>query len=77
MIQSPDAGYPMPGPKEEHAAPNSRPGMRRFLFFLRRFWWIPLLALILSLGLAVGYIKYRMPLNFISSASMAWETEKT
>ncbi len=65
----------MSGPMEDYAAPGTPGGARRFLFFLRRFWWVPLLTLILALGTAAVYIRYWMPPNFISSASM-WETEK-
>jgi capsular exopolysaccharide synthesis family protein len=65
----------MPDPKEDHAAPRSHSAARRFVFFLRKFWWIPLLTVVLGLGTAGYYIYYRMPPNFISGASM-WETEK-
>jgi capsular exopolysaccharide synthesis family protein len=60
---------------EECAAPNSRFTPRRFVFFLRKFWWVPLLTVVLALGLSIAYIWYLMPPNFISNASM-WETEK-
>jgi polysaccharide biosynthesis transport protein len=75
MIPSSDAGYPMAGPMEEYAAPASPTGARRVVYFLRKFWWVPLLTMILALGGAVSYIRYWALPHFVSSASM-WEQEK-
>jgi capsular exopolysaccharide synthesis family protein len=49
-------------------------GARRFLVFLRKYWWIPVLTLMLGIGGAVAYIYWTPPV-FVSSAAM-WETEK-
>lgn len=48
-------------------------GLRR-LAFLRRYWWIPVLALAAALGGALGYLRV-MPPTFVSEARL-WETEK-
>jgi capsular exopolysaccharide synthesis family protein len=65
----------MQEPMEESAAPNSVVGIGRIVFFLRRFWWVPMITLILALGAAGAYVRYWAPPQYVSSASM-WETEK-
>jgi polysaccharide biosynthesis transport protein len=47
---------------------------KRFLVFLRRFWWIPLLTLLLASAGAVAFILWRPPV--FNSTSIMWETEK-
>jgi capsular exopolysaccharide synthesis family protein len=47
---------------------------RRYLVFLRRFWWIPVVTLVLAFGGAAFYIHWLDP-EFVSVASL-WETEK-
>jgi polysaccharide biosynthesis transport protein len=75
LIPSPDAGYPVPASSEDYAAPGSPSGSRRIAFFFRKFWWVPLLTMILALGAAEYYNYYWAPPHYVSSASM-WETEK-
>ena len=65
----------MPGPMEGDGAPGAPSGIRRIVFFLRKFWWVPLLTLVLGLGAAAGYIRYWAQPDFVSSASM-WQPEK-
>lgn len=48
--------------------------VRRYLFFLRTYWWVPLLTLILAIGGAIAYGVLTPPV-YTSAASM-WETEK-
>src|SRR5580658_8004088 len=56
------------------AAPAPKFRLKKFLLFLRRFWWIPLITLMIALSWAV--IKFRItPPEFVSSASML-QTEK-
>ncbi len=55
-----------------HAAPKFRP--QKLVFFLRKFWWIPVVTLVLSLGATVT-IFFITPPTFVSVGSM-WETEK-
>ena len=54
--------------------PGVAPRADRFYIFLRRYWWVPLITLALSLGGAVSYIILAPP-TFVSTARM-WETEK-
>jgi len=54
------------------SAPKFRP--QKFLYFLRKFWWIPLITLTLSLSVAV-IIFFKTPPIFVSYGSM-YETEK-
>ena len=56
------------------AAPPSRFKLQKLLFFLRKFWWIPVLTLTLSLGVGVT-IFYFTPPVFVSFGSL-WETDK-
>jgi succinoglycan biosynthesis transport protein ExoP len=58
---------------ENYGAPASQ-GLLRFFVFLRRYWWVPVLTLLLGLGGAAGYVRWAPPV-FVSSAAM-WETEK-
>jgi succinoglycan biosynthesis transport protein ExoP len=54
------------------AAPKFR--LQKLLFFLRKFWWIPLITLTLGLGAAV-VLFFHTPPVFVAFGSM-WETEK-
>jgi succinoglycan biosynthesis transport protein ExoP len=56
------------------APPAAKFRPQKFLYFLRKFWWIPLITLTLSLGVA-AVMFYRTPPTFVSYGSM-WETEK-
>jgi hypothetical protein len=76
LIPSSDGGnYPIPVSSEEYAATSSPTGARRIGFFFRKYWWVPLLTMVLALGVAADYTYYWAPPHFVSSASM-WETEK-
>ncbi|HEY4415703.1 MAG TPA: polysaccharide biosynthesis tyrosine autokinase [Verrucomicrobiae bacterium] len=57
-----------------HAAPPSKFKLQKLLFFLRKFWWIPVITLTLSLGAGVT-IFYFTPPTFVAEGSL-WETEK-
>ena len=48
--------------------------VRRFLIFLRKFWWIPVLTLAVGLVIEAAYVHWKQP-AFVSKASM-WETMK-
>jgi capsular exopolysaccharide synthesis family protein len=58
----------------DYGAGGSSGGVLRFFVFLRKFWWIPFLTLLLATGAAVGFVMWTPPV-YISSASM-WETER-
>jgi uncharacterized protein involved in exopolysaccharide biosynthesis len=57
-----------------HAAPPSKFKLQKLLFFLRKFWWIPVITLTLSLGVGAT-IFYFTPPTFVAEGSL-WETEK-
>jgi capsular exopolysaccharide synthesis family protein len=59
---------------EDYGAPSAASRVVRFLFFLRRFWWVPLLTLVLGLAGAAGYALWAPPV-YVSNSAM-WETEK-
>lgn len=70
-----DPGFQLMEPMQSAnppAATKFRP--QKFLYFLRKFWWIPLLTLALSLSVAV-VIFFRTPPIFVSYGSL-YETEK-
>jgi capsular exopolysaccharide synthesis family protein len=48
--------------------------VRRFLIFLLKFWWIPVLTLAVGLVIEAAYVHWKQP-AFVSKASM-WETMK-
>src|ERR1043166_1383875 len=48
--------------------------VQRFFVFFKKYWWVPVLALTLSLGAAATYILSAPP-TYVSTARM-WETEK-
>ena len=75
-IPPPNAGFqlmePMANGHPAPAAPKFR--LKKFLYFLRKFWWIPVIGLVLSL-IAAGLIFFLTPPIFVASGSL-WETEK-
>ena len=70
----PELGYELIDTPEDYSAPASPFRIQKFIAFLRRYWWVPVLTLTLALGAATGYFLLAPP-TFVSSAAM-WETEK-
>lgn len=70
----PDPGYELIGPPDDYSAPASPFRIQKFIAFLRKYWWVPVLTLTFALGAAGGYILLAPP-TFVSQAAM-WETEK-
>lgn len=66
QLMEPMAGSPPPSPNK------FRP--QKLLFFLRKFWWIPVITLFLC-GSAAVAIFFTTPPIFVSYGSL-WETEK-
>lgn len=62
------------GAADDPATLSSGFNAQRFLQFLLRFWWVPILTITLAVAAAVIYVR-RMPPVFVSTARM-WETEK-
>jgi capsular exopolysaccharide synthesis family protein len=70
-----DPGFQLMEPMaNNHAAPPPKFRPQKLLFFLRKFWWIPVAGMALGFGTAVA-IFFRTPPIFVSSGSMV-ETEK-
>ena len=55
-------------------APPSKFKLQKLLFFLRKFWWVPVLTLTLGLGVGATIFYFTPPI-FVSYGSL-WETEK-
>ena len=62
---------PMTG---SYVAPARKFRREKFFYFLRKFWWLPLVTLTLGIGTAV-LIFFNTPPTFVSYGSL-WETEK-
>lgn len=71
---APGSDYPLAGPVDDSPSPASHLRWRRYLVFLAKFWWVPVLTLILGLAAGAAYVHWKTP-TFISRASM-WETVK-
>ena len=70
-----DPGFQMMEPMaNNHAAPPPKFRPQKFLFFLRKFWWMPVAGMALGFGTAAG-IFFHSPPIFVSTGSL-WETEK-
>jgi succinoglycan biosynthesis transport protein ExoP len=70
----PGSDYPALGPGEEFTPPPPKFQWHKFLITLRRFWWIPVLTLLLGLAGAVAHFFLTPPVFY--SVSRMWETEK-
>jgi succinoglycan biosynthesis transport protein ExoP len=69
MIPAFEPEYQGPGPGAEPPPASSANRLRRFLFSLRRYWWIPVITLILGVGAGVFFARRLVPV-FVSSAQM-------
>ena len=77
MLEMPPALRPdvqMMSPMEDDAAPGSPFPVQRLLAFLLKYWWLPVLTLVIGLGAAAGFVLSEPP-TFTSKARM-WETVK-
>ena len=61
-------------PAEIDITPAPKFRLQKFLMFLLKFWWVPVITVVLSLSGAVVYVLLQPP-TFVSTASM-WETVK-
>ena len=73
---TPDSGpdYQMTGPIDDMGGTPSSHRVRRFLGFLLKYWWIPLVTVIIGFGAGAAYVYFKAP-TFVSRSSM-WETLK-
>jgi succinoglycan biosynthesis transport protein ExoP len=74
LIPAPDQDPQLAGPMDDPGAAGTSLRVRRFLIFLRKFWWIPVLTLAVGLVIEAAYVHWKQP-AFVSKASM-WETMK-
>ena len=73
MLLGPDQDYPVTVSVDE-GTPASSFKIQRLLAFLLKYWWIPLLTLVLCAGGAAAYI-FWVPPTYVSKGRM-WETVK-
>src|SRR5471032_143629 len=70
-----DPGFQLMEPMvSSQAAPPPKFRPQKLLFFLRKFWWIPVVGMVLGFGTAV-YKFYHTPPVFVSYGRLV-ETEK-
>jgi capsular exopolysaccharide synthesis family protein len=70
-----DPGFQIAAPMDTHTgAPVPKFRLKKLVFFLRKFWWIPIITLVLTVGVAFVHFLSQPP-EFISHASL-WQTEK-
>ena len=74
LIPAPDQDLQLAGPMDDPGATRTSLRVRRFLTFLPKFWWIPVLTLAIGIVLEAAYVYWKQP-TFVSTASM-WETLK-
>ena len=74
MLPAPDPDLQLAGPVDEPGASGTSVRIRRYLTFLLKFWWVPVLTLAIGFVMEVGYVYWKLP-TFVSKASM-WETLK-
>jgi capsular exopolysaccharide synthesis family protein len=78
-VSNPLTPVPVPdyqplAPAEIDVTPAPKFRLQKFLAFLLKFWWVPVVAVVLSLSGAGVYVLLQPP-TFVSTASM-WETLK-
>lgn len=59
----------------DYGALPPRARIQRFLAFLRKLWWVPVITLVIMMGTTIYYALVWMPPSYVSRAAM-WETEK-
>jgi polysaccharide biosynthesis transport protein len=74
LIPAPDQDLQLAGPMDDPGAARTTLRVRRFLTFLLKFWWIPVLTLAVGIVIEAAYVHWKQP-AFVSKASM-WETLK-
>ena len=51
----PDPGCKLTGSVEDYPTPAPVFHLQKYLVFLRRYWWVPMITLTLAVSAAVGY----------------------
>jgi succinoglycan biosynthesis transport protein ExoP len=71
-----EASYQPYGQPEDYGGGTvSSLRVRRILTFLAKYWWIPMLTLLVGVSAAGAYVWFLMPPTFVSSGRI-WEAEK-
>lgn len=68
------ADYQPFAPQDEGAGAGKKFPLHKFVAFLRKFWWVPVVTLAFAAVAAAGYVFWKPPV-FVSQARM-WETVK-
>jgi len=66
--------FTMSGYAEEPESSKTSWPVQRLLWFLRKYWWLPVVSLLLASGAGIGFVD-RLPPMFVSNAYM-WEPVK-
>lgn len=74
LLPAPDQDFQLAGSVDDQGAAGTSLRLRRFLAFLPKFWWVPVLTLAIGMVLEAAYVHWKQP-AFVSKASM-WETLK-
>jgi capsular exopolysaccharide synthesis family protein len=74
LLPAPDQDFQLAGPVDDLGATGTSVRVRRFLAFLLKYWWVPVVTLAIGMAIEVGYVHWKQP-TFVSKASM-WETLK-
>ena len=74
LLPGPEPEYQPVAPLEEPGASRSALRLRRFLIFLPKYWWIPVLTLFIGIVLEAAYVYFKTP-TFYSEGIM-WQSVK-
>jgi succinoglycan biosynthesis transport protein ExoP len=74
LLPAPEQDFQPVGPVDDPGASGTSIRIRRFLLFLLKFWWVPVLTLAIGIVLEAAYVHWKQP-SFVSRASM-WQTVK-
>jgi polysaccharide biosynthesis transport protein len=74
LLPGPGPEYPPLGPQEEPGVSRSALRLRRFLTFLPKYWWIPVLTLLIGIILEAAYVHFKTPVFY--SEGIMWQSVK-
>ena len=74
LLPAPEPEFQPVAPFEEQAASRSALRLRRFLAFLPKYWWIPVLTLSVGIAIEAAYVHWKTP-TFYSEGTM-WQSLK-
>ncbi|MGH7940028.1 MAG: GumC family protein, partial [Limisphaerales bacterium] len=71
MLPAPEPEF-QPAPSHEEPVSRSALRFRRFLMFLPKYWWIPVLTLTIGIVIGAAYVRFKTP-TFYSDGTM-WQS---